>query len=79
MKYDIRVFDNGGKTYDRYTVIIGKDVYTMNETPFEAYGFNQYSHTIEGSINDYIKDIGEVEIKIKDLSEQVKRAIRERR
>jgi len=74
----IRVFDNSGKTYDRYTVIIGKDVYTMNGTPFEAYGFNLYSHTIEGKVSDFVKDMGDVEVNINDLPEQVREAIIER-
>ena len=35
----VTVYDNGGKTYDRYTVVIGKDVFGMSEN---AWGFNQY-------------------------------------
>jgi hypothetical protein len=42
----IRVFDNGGKTWDRYTIVIDGDVYGMSETPRSPQGFNQYSGSI---------------------------------
>ena len=41
--YDtIKVFDNGGETFDRYTVIIDKDVYTMSANPNSPQGVNLY-------------------------------------
>jgi hypothetical protein len=40
---EVRVFDNGGITNDRYTVIIDGSVFAMNKVPFHpAYGFSQY-------------------------------------
>jgi hypothetical protein len=36
------VFDNGGKTMDRYTVFIKKDIYGMSKNPTSPQGFNQY-------------------------------------
>jgi hypothetical protein len=53
----IRVFDNDGETWDRYTVIIGRasaivpdigtaDVYGMSADPLSPQGFNQYSGEI---------------------------------
>jgi hypothetical protein len=46
----ITVYDNGGKTIDRYTIIIrrnqGYDVYGMSSNPFSSQGFNQFSFTI---------------------------------
>jgi hypothetical protein len=45
---DVMVWDNGGKTADRYTVAIrgtsGWDFYTMSEDPSSAQGVNQFSH-----------------------------------
>ncbi len=44
----VRVYDNNGKTADRYTILIksGKEweVYTMGENPSNPLGINQYSH-----------------------------------
>ena len=38
----IRIYDNKGKTFDRYTVIIDKDMYGMSSDPLGPRGFNQY-------------------------------------
>lgn len=43
----IVIWDNGGKTIDRYTVLIGGEVYGMSDDPHHPQGFNQYSHTIK--------------------------------
>lgn len=43
----IVIWDNGGKTFDRYTVLIGRDVYGMSLHPQDPQGFGQYSHTIK--------------------------------
>lgn len=52
MLEDIIVFDNGGKTQDRYTVVIGSDVYGMSEDPTHPqFGFNQYS----GDVSELIE------------------------
>lgn len=39
----MEVYTNGGKTFDRYTVILGGDVYTMSHNPLSPQGFNQYA------------------------------------
>lgn len=36
------IYDNGGKSLDRYTVIIGKDVFSMCENPLSSQGVNQF-------------------------------------
>lgn len=54
MRSKVRVYDNGGLTIDRYTVIVLRqengqrvaDVYGMSENAGSPQGFNQYSHTI---------------------------------
>lgn len=38
----ITVYDNGGKTFDRYTVIINDHVFGMSPKPNSPQGFNQF-------------------------------------
>ncbi len=39
----VTVWDNGGETNDRYTVLIDNSIYGMNTMPFHpTYGFSQY-------------------------------------
>ena len=41
------VLDNGGKTHDRYTIILKDgDVFGASENPFHTMGFGQYNHNI---------------------------------
>jgi hypothetical protein len=41
-------FDNGGKTFDRYTIILENgDVYGANETPTAPNGFGCYAGTTQ--------------------------------
>ncbi len=42
---EVEVYDNGGKTADRFTVIIGDFVYGMSMDPGHPQGFDQFSHT----------------------------------
>ena len=48
-KGNIIVWDNGGETADRYTVLLeGRYVFGMNSNPFHpTYGFSQYSGDLE--------------------------------
>lgn len=43
---NIEIYDNGGVTFDRYTVIIDGDVYGMSDNPRSPQGFNQFSGTL---------------------------------
>ena len=74
----IKVYDNGGKTFDRYTVILScGSIIGMSENPLSPQGFNQYC----GDIKDYKLENNEMigqKVSIKDLSDDVKQAIRER-
>ena len=45
----VRVFDNQGETFDRYTVVIGNSVFTMSENPISPQGFNSYC----GELSDF--------------------------
>lgn len=38
----VTVYDNGGQSVDRYTVVIGDDVYAMSTNPNHPQGFNQW-------------------------------------
>lgn len=71
------VLDNGGKTYDRYTIIQKPcgTLYGANEDPFHPMGFGQYCGEVSGDVDDYIEDaiekpewLGEV-VKYEDLPE----------
>ena len=37
-----RIYDNGGKTIDRFTVIIGNSFFAMGDDVVSPQGFNQY-------------------------------------
>ncbi len=47
METIIQVYDNNGKTWDRYTIVIsepdGVNVYGMSTNPLDPDGFNQWS------------------------------------
>ena len=42
----IKIYDNKGKTFDRYTVVAGSDVYGMSEDQTPQ-GFNMYIGTTD--------------------------------
>jgi hypothetical protein len=42
MKRKIRIFDNGGLSFDRYTLLLGEDAFGMSYNPLSHQGFNQY-------------------------------------
>ena len=77
----MRIFNNGGKTFDQYTIQIGRDVYNMSINALSLQGFNQYSFTlkkyehIEGKAN---KETLGRKIAFDVLPEAVKVAIRQR-
>ena len=66
----IRVFDNGGETYDRYTVVYlatfdcGQYLYVgMSENPFHPLGFGQHGELPAS----YLHDCPDKEITLSDL------------
>ena len=72
----IKVYDNGGKTFDRYTVILSDgSIIGMSKNALSPQGFNQYC----GDVKDYqLKNneaIGQ-KVSIKSLSDEVREAIR---
>ena len=64
----IEIYDNGENVIDRYTVIIGNDVFTMSHNPTSPNGVNQYV----GSRNEIdINNIGKL---ITDIPPEVRDA-----
>ncbi|GAG66515.1 unnamed protein product [marine sediment metagenome] len=39
----LKVWDNGGKSFDRYTVRVRNDYFGMSKNPSSPQGFNQYA------------------------------------
>ena len=78
----MRIFDNSGKTFDQYTIQIGRDVYGMSINALSPQGFNQYSFTlkkyehIEGKAN---KETLGRKIVFDVLPEAVKKAIQQKK
>lgn len=80
----VRVFDNGGKTLDRYSVIIARtvsgarvlEVYGMSADPQNPQGFNQYSHSAKNKFSDFAF-LGK-RVQVHDLPEAVIQAIENR-
>lgn len=81
----IRIYDNKGKTWDRYTVMIpegfGYHVYGMSENPTSPNGFNQYCLTTYGIVDSIrvteSENIGDP-VKLSILPQEVQMAIKER-
>lgn len=42
-----RIFDNGGKTFDRYTILIGRAIFGCSENPTHPQGIGQYCGEME--------------------------------
>ncbi len=72
----VRVFDNGGETVDRYTVVIDQDVYGMSSNPFGE--FNQYNFTMSEGMQLDMDKLEDKEVAIIDLPENVIKAICDR-
>lgn len=85
------IFDNDGKTLDRYTLINKDgDVYGFSENPF--LGFGQFSHNTDDATNEFTSGgrkqfIAEAladknwlgkRIKLKDLPEEAQKFVLER-
>ena len=70
----ITIYDNGGKSWDRYTILIDRDYYGMSANALMPDGFNMY-------IGDYTEvDPGACGklVKFNSLPDQVKQAIERR-
>jgi len=72
-KPKVSVYDNGGETMDRYTVIIGDDAYGMGENPR---GFNQYVGDAKSLSKAFLRTQKKVDVK--KLNRDVQNAIKAR-
>jgi hypothetical protein len=73
----ITVYDNGGKTADRYSVIIGKDVYSMSDNATSPNGVNMYAGEIGADVHpSFLKSMKQV--KVQTLPQAVQKAIKQR-
>ena len=72
----VTVYDNGGKTMDRYTVIIGESVYGMSHNPLQPNGVNQYA----GERDEFPKDLSHLgkKIEFENLTPEVMKAVEDR-
>lgn len=73
----IKVYDNGGKTLDRYLIILDNNVYGMSENPSSPQGFNQFCGTLDVIKIEYNESVGKL-VKLDSLPDEVKKAIKER-
>lgn len=84
MSRRVRVFDNGGKTVDRYSVLIKRiqggrsviDIYGMSEDPSSPRGVNQFSHSAANQFRDFAY-LG-TRVQVQDLPDEVIRAVEHR-
>lgn len=77
MNTKITVYDNGGETVDRYTVIVGNDVFAMSDNALMPDGYNQYMGAWAEFDFKNNPAIGK-EIEYSSLSDEVKTAIQRR-
>ena len=74
MKPQVQVFDNGGKTVDRYTIIIGESIYCMSSDPTNPQGVNQCAGTWK-PLPGMVHSMGKL---LDHIPEEIQRAIEER-
>lgn len=74
----LKVWDNGGKTIDRYTIRVRNDYYGMNKRPFDPQEFCQYVGSY-GEVKEG-RHLGRLltQIEFKTLPADVRKAIVER-
>ncbi len=73
-KPKVVVYDNGGKTADRYTVVIGTSVFGMSDDATTPNGFNQYA----GETSEYPRGFTGKKVKVTSLPKQTQKAIEDR-
>ncbi len=81
MPSQIRIYDNGGKTVDRYTLVVpsinepGKlDMYGFNSVPYHPQGFGQYAGSYD-KMGSY-SHLGKL-VSFDDLPEQAQKYVSE--
>lgn len=72
-----KLYDNGGHTIDRYTIVFDKEVYGMSANPKSPQGFNQSCGSLDKMQLDDNEAVGKI-IPLADAPEEVREAIIER-
>lgn len=70
----VKIFDNGGATFDRYTIVTEDALYTMSSNPLSPSGFNQFSHRMRKG-EEYQPNNTERETQLRDTPVDVLIAI----
>ena len=73
----IQVWDNPNYA-DRYTIIIGKDIFAMSEQPNYPLGVNQFCGSLDSRTPPLTKAWGEP-IDVEELPKEVQEAINQRK
>lgn len=68
----VKVYDNRGASFDRYTIVTEDALYTMSGNPLSPSGFNQFSHEI---VEPYVPHLREVEVPLREVPVDVLIAI----
>jgi len=72
-----KIFDNGGETADRYTLINkDREIFGFDNNPFSPTGFGQYCGDVPKNMTTF-EHLG-TEIKLKDLSGEAQKFVNER-
>ena len=71
----IEVYDNGGETFDRYTVVIGCNVYSMSANALSPQGVNQLALVLKERELVGWANLGK---KLYDIPGTIKEAVAER-
>ena len=67
----MKILDNGGKTVDRYTIILGGDMYAASSDPFHPMGIGMYCGSFAGGST---RHLGKT-VKWENLPDPVKKYI----
>lgn len=71
-----KVYDNGGKTFDRYTIILkDKSMFGSSQMPFHPLGFGMYCGDWQGGKGS-TRHLGKKVEDIKTLPKQVQKYIK---
>ena len=81
MSSQVRIYDNGGKTIDRYTLVVPSvntpgmlDMYGFNEAPYHPQGFGQYAGEYR-QMGSY-SHLGKL-VSLESLPEQARKFVKE--
>ena len=73
---NIKIYDNGGETADRYTAIIHGSFYGFSDHPFHPQGFSQYCGDVPRGMCSF-NHLGK-RVKFDSLPADVQKAIQDR-